>query len=181
MVNDMRAGAMVTLLAGALVVAPPFALASASRHGPNATRIAAAVRRAERSPNLWATVNICNSSGHRNTIGIRGQMPALGFAATLTMAFQLDYWSSSAARFLPIQSPKARRTKQFGVVVSRLEQAGAQFSFGPHAGRLSGTVTFTWARGGRVIGQTTRATTAGHPSAAYGSPPHYSAAQCTLS
>ena len=44
----------------------------------------AAVRRAERSRELWATINICsaNAKPGGGELGVRGQMPSLGFSAT---------------------------------------------------------------------------------------------------
>jgi hypothetical protein len=180
-VGDMRAGAMITLLAGAIAVGAPTALAARSHHGPSPARMTRAVRRAERSANLWATVNICKSGSRRGAIGIRGEMPALGFAARLSMTIQVDYWSSSAQAYEPIPSSTATWTRTLGTFSSGLQQAGARFPFPAHAGKLAGTVNFTWTRGGTVLGTASRSTTAGHPTAAYGSPPHYSAAGCTIS
>ena len=54
------------------------------------------------------------------------------------------------------------------------------FPFNAHTGLLNATITFSWTRDGKVVGQTRRRTTAGHPNADYGSPPRYSAAQCTI-
>ena len=172
----MRAALVTTVLAAALLVA--VVPASAGTVGPR--RIARAVRTAERSPSLWATVNICSSRTHPHDLGVRGQMPALGFSASMVMVVQVQYWSASSQRFLPIQSNLATARLSLGKTSSGLEQAGAVFPFPPHTGLLNATVTFIWTRGGKMIGHTVRRTTAGHRDADHGSPPRYSAAQCQI-
>lgn len=168
--------ATAAVLATAVIVAGPAA--GAARPGP--AQITRAVKRAERSSSLWATINICNSRRYRNQLGVRGEMPTLGFRAVMTMAIQVNYWSADKRRFIPIPSPSALTTLKLGSPASGLQQDGAVFPFKTHTGRLNATITFTWTRGGKVIGTTHRRTTAGHHDADYGSPPRYSAAECTI-
>jgi hypothetical protein len=172
----MRSALLTTVLAAAaLVTALP---ASAGTVGPG--QIARAVRAAESSPSLWATVNICNSRRYPDDLGVRGQMPALGFSSAMYMTVQVQYWSAQAKRFLPIQSKLATTRLSAGSASTGLQQDGAVFPFAAHTGLLNATITFIWTRGGKVIGQTVRRTTAGHHDADHGSPPHYSAAQCRI-
>jgi hypothetical protein len=175
----MRAVLATAVLAGS-VVAACFSAPAVAATGPSAAQVHRAVSRAESSSSLWATVNICDSRRYPDALGVRGQMPTLGFAAVLSMRIQIDYYSSSDKRFVPIQSSTARRQVSVGRWSSNLQQAGAVFPFRPHAGRLNANIQFTWTRAGKVIGQTTRQTTAGHKDADYASPPHYSAAQCRI-
>jgi hypothetical protein len=172
----MRAALLTTVLAAALLV--PGAPAAAGTVGP--ARIARAVRAAESSRSLWATVNICSSRRYPHDLGVRGQMPTLGFSASMYMAVQVNYWSAASKRFLPIQSHLATTRLSLGGATTGLEQDGAVFPFKAHTGLLNATITFIWTRGGNVIGQTVRRTTAGHSDADHGSPPHYSAAQCRI-
>jgi hypothetical protein len=172
----MRAALLTTVLAAAVLVAG--VPAAAGTVGP--ARIARAVRSAESSPSLWATVNICSSRKYPHDLGVRGQMPTLGFSASLYMVIQVDYWSAHSRSFLPIQSNLATTRLSLGSASNGLEQDGAVFPFRPHTGLLNATITFIWTRGGKVIGQTVRRTTAGHSDADHGSPPHYSAAQCRI-
>jgi hypothetical protein len=173
--RPMRAALLTTVLAAAVFVAAGSAAADV---GP--TRIARAVRSAEQSRSLWATVNICDTRTYRNDLGVRGQMPTLGFAASMFMVVQVDFWSQAQHRFLPIQSNLATTRLSLGTNANGLQQDGAVFPFSAHTGLLNATVTFIWTRGGKVIGQTVRRTTAGHANAAHGSPPRYSAAQCRI-
>lgn len=169
----------VTALAGAgMSASADAAAATPASIGP--ARIARAVSNAEQSSSLWATVNICDTKRYRNAIGVRGQMPALGFASQLSMVVQVDYWSATARRFVAISSAAASHTLSLGRKSSGLYQDGAVFPFGAHAGLLNATITFTWTRNGTVIGHTRRRTTAGHRSADFGNPAHYSAAQCRI-
>jgi hypothetical protein len=170
----MRAALVTTVLAALLAAAPT---ASA---GVGPARIARAVRSAEQSRSLWTTVNICDTRKYRNDIGVRGQMPSLGFASKLYMVVQVNYWSRPQNRFLPIQSNLATTRLSLGNSATGLEQDGAVFPFSAHTGLLNATFSFIWTRGGKVIGQTARRTTAGHRDADHGSPAHYSAAQCRI-
>ena len=172
----MRAALVTTVLAAAVLVVA--GAASADGVGPG--QIARAVRRAEQSRSLWATVNICDTRKYHNDIGVRGQMPTLGFSSTLYMVVQVNYWSARQHQFLPIQSRLATTRLSLGSISSGQEQDGAVFPFSAHTGLLNATFTFIWSRSGNVIGQTVRRTTAGHTDADHGSPPHYSAAQCRI-
>lgn len=171
----MRAALVTTVLAAAVLLAAGTAAAAV---GP--ARIARAVHNAEQSRSLWATINICDTHKFRNDLGVRGQMPTLGFDASMFMVVQVNFWSADQHRFLPIQSNLATTRLSLGTNSSGLQQDGAVFPFSAHTGRLNATVTFIWARGGKIIGQAVRRTTAGHHDAAHGNPPRYSAAQCRV-
>ncbi len=173
--------ALVTAaIAAAATVATPVAIeaqAAASPGNPTPAQIRRAVASAERSPNLWATVNICGTSRERGLIGIRGQMPALGFAAQLALAIRFSYYSASTHRFEPV--PHLSKQVPLGATTSGTIQGGAAFGFSPPV-RLEATVAFTWSRAGRVLGTVTRQTTGGHHDVKDSSPPGYSAATCAL-
>lgn len=175
----MRGRLAITLLTAAIAVT--VIVPAAAAKAPTKRQIARAIGSATRSKSLWATVNICNSRRHPHMIGIRGQMPTLGFSATLSMRIQLNYWSTTAKAFAPITSPNAVATRPLGSVSTGLQQDGAEFRFSKQAtGMFDATVVFTWTRGGKVIGRATRNTTANHHDADFGSPPHYSAARCLI-
>jgi hypothetical protein len=154
------------------------------RRGPTAAQIRKAVAGAERSKLLWATVNVCQTNGkhaaHGGSIGVRGQMPTLGFAATLGMTIQLNRYSAKSKSFVALPYPTAKTTVSPGTFATDLHQDGAVFPFSGPAGLLNATVTFSWTRAGKLLGRIAEPTTAGHPSAAGGRPARYSAAQCLL-
>jgi hypothetical protein len=158
------------------------ATAPALAQGPSAKQIHQAASRAERSGSLWATVNICSShgTGKGGELGVRGQMPSLGFSSTLRMTVQLGYWSQKHERFMPIPGPSAVANLALGSSSTGLQQDGVVFGFNDSAGLLNAAVDFTWTRAGRVIAEASRITTAGHRDADYSRPAHYSAGNCRL-
>jgi hypothetical protein len=172
------------LLATAAVIAAlsVTATAPALARGPSARQIHGAVPRAEQSSALWATINICSSrgTGTGGEVGIRGQMPSLGFSSTLRMTVQLGYWSQKHERFMAIPGPSAVANLSLGSSSLGLQQDGVVFGFNDSAGLLTAWVDFTWTRDGRVIAEASRITTAGHHDADYGQPAHYSAGDCRL-
>ncbi|MGI8712479.1 MAG: hypothetical protein ACR2NR_04705 [Solirubrobacteraceae bacterium] len=176
----MRAALTATSVAIATLVGavPSPALAA----GPGPRQIQQAVARAERSPSLWATINICLPSGRGRggQLGVRGQMPALGFAATLSMTVRLGAWSAKQQRFVAINGSSATSNLSSGSVSSGRQQDGVQFGYKSPAGLLNARIDFTWTRGGKVLAETQRRTTGGHQDADYGRPAHYSAPSCRL-
>jgi hypothetical protein len=155
---------------------PAGAATAPSNSNPTPAQIAKAIKQAKASKSLWATVNICGWVHHRDTLGIRGQMPTLGFPAWLSMNIALNYWSPQEKKFV---SDKTSRFVRLGRLSHNLQQDGASFNFYPHAGLFDAHVTFIWRREGKLLGQKTLLTTAGHP-ADLGSPANYSAARCKL-
>jgi hypothetical protein len=181
-VIDVRVALVTTVLAFAVIATPSPAPAKSGSRNPSAAQIRRAVSSAERSRSLWATINICNSRRYRDTLGVRGQMPTLGFSASLSMLIGVDYYSTTSKHFVPIQSATAMRKVPLGNAASGLQQGGAVFGpFAAHTGLLDATITFTWKRAGKVLAQIERRTTAGHKDADFGSPPRFSAAQCRIS
>jgi hypothetical protein len=147
---------------------------------PTPAQIASAVRRAKRSRNLWATVNICDTTAHPNALGIRGQMPALGFPTRMSMLVQVDYYVMADGRFEPDTSvPRVRVPLSKTAQANGLWQGGVEFSFTPPA-VLSGTVTFQWKLGRKVIGHVTKLTAHGRKGVKHSDPPGYSTATCTI-
>jgi hypothetical protein len=157
---------------------------TSQRAGPTAAEIRKAVATAERSKMLWATVNVCQTKGKQaaqgGSIGVRGQMPTLGFASTLSMTIQLNRYSPKTKSFVALPYATAKTTVSPGTFATDLHQDGAVFPFSGPAGLLNATVTFSWTRAGKLLGSTTQQTTAGHRDASGGRPAHYSTAHCQL-
>ena len=176
--KEVRVALATTVLVLGVFAASPAALARRTVKNPTPAQIQTAVRRAEHSKSLWATVNICDTRRYPKTFGVRGQMPALGFASWLTMVVRVDYYSTTKKRFLPAGATMRVR---LGRLSFGLQQDGATFGpFKRHAGLLDASIQFLWKRSGKLLGQATRGTTAGHPDADFGSPPHFSASQCRI-
>ncbi len=174
MVDLVRRALAITLLVMAAWAVPAGAAAGPSKSNPTPAQIAKAIKQAKASKSLWATVNICNSKRYPDAVGIRGQMPSLGFPAWLSMNIQLNYWSGK--KFVQDTTKLVR----LGRSSNGLQQSGAKFNFGPTSELFDANVQFIWRRSGKLLGQVTLATTAGHPNADFGSPAHYSAASCKI-
>jgi hypothetical protein len=135
----------------------------------------------------WATVNVCDSIGHPDSIGIRGSMPpAVGRGVEMFMRFQVQYLTIADARwrdlgpgadsdFIDI-GPSRLRPRQFGQTFTVTPPPAGQ---PPH--QLRGVVTFEWRRDGVVLRHVRRRTTAGHPDTPGSDPLGYSAATCQIS
>ncbi len=172
----LRSAVAAAILPLALPAGALASAASGSGH-PSAQQIRQAVSRAQRSRAVWATVNICNTRRHRHILGIRGQLPALGFPAGLYMTIQVNYWVKAKRRFMP--DSHARRSLSLGTQTSGRHQDGFSWQFAPPA-ILSGTITFEWKLGRKVIGRTTRRTVDGIKHVDDADPKGYSTATCRI-
>lgn len=153
------------------------AAAAAAAGSPTPAQIRTDVARAEHSRSLWATVNFCNTKHHPHQIGIRGQMPALGFPAQLQMTVKLRYWDTTSHRFQPI--PNLSRRIVLGTVSYGTVQQGVRLTFAPPV-LLSGTISFSWQRHGKTLATVTKPTTRGNTGVDDGDPKGYSAATCRI-
>ena len=144
---------------------------------PTKAQIRADVAKAVRSRSLWATVNICNTKRHRDVIGIRGQMPALGFPAKLEMTIRLRYQPAPGYAFKPL--PGVVQQIPLGTLTYGTIQDGATFAFKPPV-VLSGAVTFQWTYRHKLLATVTKQTTAHVKGVDQSDPAGYSAASCTI-
>jgi hypothetical protein len=86
-----------------------------------------------RSPELWATVDICNSPHHPDTIGVRGSMPGDGRSRdVMYMRFLVQSLDASTGKWADIG-----RSADSGFVkvgsAAETRQAGRTFEFKPTA------------------------------------------------
>ncbi len=180
-VTIVRVAIATTVLVGALAAGtPPAATATASSAGANPTpaQIRTAIARAQRAKTLWATVNVCDTRADPNVLGVRGEMPSLGFASWLSMEIHLDYYDQAKQSF--VTDPGTVKTIRLGRSLHGLQQGGATYTFKGPTPMLQASVRFIWRRSGQTLGATSMLTTGGHPSADFGSPPRFSAATCQI-
>ena len=188
----MRPRLATFVLAVAVGVLSAPGLAAAKEHqkptkkhkqGMTAKQIRAAVTNAEHSSDLWATVNVCTSSPTvppGDVVGIRGQMPSLGFKTALVMDVSVDYWNYTDGQF---ESANASSTISLGEGTHGVHQGGVSFPFAPGQGNtylVRGTITFEWKMGTKVVGTVTRNTGHGYSNVGFSDPPGFSAGTCTL-
>ena len=175
-----RTIAPLALVAGALVLLGGAAPALAAW-----TPESRALGRTTRDTSPWATVNVCDTVGHPDGIGIRGSMPGTGDRDDeLFMRLQVQYRRSDGT-WRGLGRGADSGFIDLGHGAARLRQAGQTFTLSPPAaGRpafvLRGLVTFEWRRDGDVERRARRVTTAGHPDAVSADPPGFSAATCSI-
>ena len=136
------------------------------------------------SPQLWATIDVCNPADQANTVGVRGSMPGDGHAKDeLYMRFRLQYLDSASGQWVDLADGVDSGFLAVGAAKSA-RQTGRSFQLVPVAGKpatLRGVVSFQWRRGSTIEYAISRPTTAGHVSLAGADPKGFSAAECSLS
>src|SRR3954467_11569958 len=108
------------------------------------------------SPLLWATVNVCDTAGQPDTIGIRGSIPGSGVRGEkMYLRFQVQYFSRSEKRWHNIAEGADSGWVTAGSARFRARQAGWSFRFTPPSDGssflLRGAVTFEWRASDRVV------------------------------
>jgi hypothetical protein len=134
---------------------------------------------------LWATINICDTVGHPDGVGVRGSMPGSGDRRdSLHMRLRLQYLGADG-RWRRIGRSGDSGFLALGRGDARVRQAGRTFTVTPPGeGRpafvLRGLVTFEWRRKGTVLRRVRRATQGGRPGTPGADPPSFSAATCSV-
>ncbi len=188
--------AMPLLRRSSEITAPRrYPLAMASRPGrlfvvvlalaalPVAAPAARQVRTVEDSKLLWATVNVCDTPAHPNTIGIRASMPgSRDGREVMWMRFQVQYLSSVDHRWHRVRSGGDSGFVRVGPARYEARQSGRSFRFAPSSAAvlLRGVVTFEWRLKGEVVRRARRRTSRGHASTVGADPRRYSAPTCTV-
>lgn len=178
-------GAAVGALAGALAIALLGATALLGLGSAPALAGApagAAKEEPSKSAELWATVDLCDTPHHPDTIGIRGSMPGDGHARDrMYMRFLVQNLDVSTHKWEDVG-----RSADSGFVLvgsgALTRQAGRSFEFKPTATTytLRGLVEFQWHHDGRTARSVMLSTTANHVSLAGAEPAGFSAATCAL-
>lgn len=166
-----------TLLAGLVVVIAGFGVSVAPSQG--------AATAAAGSKLLWATVNVCDTREHPDTVGIRGSMPGTGVRAQeMFMRFQLQYFDGSDKKWHNLGPSGDSGFIDVGSAKFRRRQAGRNFTVTPpkdgSSYLLRGAVTFEWRLGTEVVKRARMRTTAGHGNTAGSDPRGRSTATCTV-
>jgi hypothetical protein len=136
------------------------------------------------SKDLWATVNVCDTPDHPNTVGIRGSMPGSGDAdERMFMRFQLQYYKASDKSWHNIGTGGDSGFMPVGSARYKARQAGRNFTVRPPrvgAFILRGAVTFEWREGGEVVRRARKRTRSGHEGTKGADPKGFSASKCEV-
>jgi hypothetical protein len=135
---------------------------------------------------LWATVNVCDTVGHPDSLGIRGSMPGSGDRAEdMFMRFQVQYYTAQDALWHNLGEGADSGFVEVGSAKYRTRQSGRTFTITPPrpgspAYLLRGVVTFEWRKDGEVTRRARKRTTSAHPDTKGSDPPGFSAATCSI-
>jgi len=131
----------------------------------------------------WATVNVCDTAGAPDTIGIRASMPgSRSGQEDRYMRFVVQYYSRADERWYRLAAGddsgylsigKGRRARQFGRSLRIEPPAGPSVL-------LRGRVYFQWRVKGAVVRSASERTRKGHRSNTGDDPEGYSASTCTI-
>lgn len=172
----LRATLPAAVLLGCALLAASF--------DPTGARAAGTGRSIEKSPLLWATVNVCDTADHPDTVGIRGSMPGSGRKdEEMFMRFQLQYFRAADKRWHNVGASGDSGFIDVGSARFRARQTGRNFTVTPPrigSFRLRGAVTFEWRRDGEVVRRARERTRSGHPRTKGADPEGFSAATCEV-
>lgn len=135
------------------------------------------------SPQLWATIDVCNPADQPNTVGVRGSMPGDNHSKDqMYMSFRLQYMDATTKQWVDLSKTAPTFVAVGAAKVAR--QGGSSFELKPVTGNpafaLRGVVDFQWRRGSTVEYTVSRPTTAGHQSLTGADPTGFTAATCKI-
>jgi hypothetical protein len=105
---------------------------------------------ASNTPELWATVNICDTADAPDAMGVRASMPGNGTRQRMYMRFRAEYWSRARQDWAPVAGTGVSPWVFAGSAEYARRQAGWTFEFAaPPAGvtfTMRAIVEFEWRR-----------------------------------
>src|SRR5919199_3726838 len=145
--------------------------------------VAAVPASAQKRPkDLWATVNVCDTTLHDNMMGVRASMPGDGDRTRMYMRFVAQYYDRARQLWSEVKGSGISKWIYVGSGIYARRQGGYTFAFdAPTGGKtfvLRGAVDYKWTKGRRIVRTAHLLTKAGHPNTRGADPPGYSAALC---
>ena len=110
----------------------------------------ASVRAPPLADDLWATVNVCDTSRHPNEVGIRASMPGTPRGTGRRMRFRVQWRDGDTWRYVRGADSGWRTLSR---APGRAVESGWSFEFEPPAKPITfrGVVRSQWLRDGRVV------------------------------
>jgi hypothetical protein len=129
---------------------------------------AGAAVKTDAHPDLWATVNLCDSPSKPGGVGVRVSIPPEEGAPQQWARIHLQWFDGKALAWRALASGGDAGWGRIGIG-TRLVQGGTTFSFTPPpAGArlvLRGIVEIEWRKGTKVVDRARLLTTSGHVAA----------------
>jgi hypothetical protein len=137
------------------------------------------------SPRLWATINVCDTAAHPNTVGIRASMPGDGKSRErMFMRFQLQFFTVSSGTWQDLGPTGDSGFVTVGSAKFTRREGGQDFQLAPpqtgKTYRVRGSVSFEWRLGKKVVRRAHKRTTVRKPAVRGADPKGFSAAECIV-
>src|SRR3954453_6992432 len=133
---------------------------------------------------LWATVNVCDTSVHDNMMGVRASMPGDGDHTRMYMRFVAQYYDRSRQLWSDVKGSGVSKWRYVSSGIYARRQAGYTFEFGaPGAGKtfvLRGAVDYKWTKGRRIVRPPPVLTKSAHAAPTGPHPAGYPASLCEI-
>ena len=150
----------------------------------------AAADPARATPTRWATVNICDTVAHPDTLGVRASAPGNGTSEQIYMRFSAQYFDRSSKAWRAVKGQGVSPYVYAGSARFRTRETGYRFLFPsdkPATYQLRGRVQVEYrrarkGRGERVVRRLALITSPGVVSRSpdEGDPRGYSASRCDM-
>jgi hypothetical protein len=136
-------------------------------------------------PDLWATINVCDTEAAPNSMGVRASMPGNGSKQKMYMRFHATYYSRARQAWYPVEGDGRSDWVLVGTAKVRARQGGYTFEFSqPAEGDtfvVRGVVEFQWRKRKRVVRKERATTRHGIENVGVGDPPGTSEGVCVIS
>jgi hypothetical protein len=143
--------------ASALAQDPPAEVPdiAVSEAQPVTTGPSYGIAAASDTPELWATVNICDTARAPDSMGVRAGMPGNATSQRMYMRFTAQYWSRSRQDWAPVAGSGVSPWVFAGSAQYERRQAGWTFEFAaPPPGvtfTMRAIVEFEWRKSGKRV------------------------------
>ena len=139
---------------------------------------------APRPQHLWATINVCDTEGHPNMMGVRASMPGDGRRTRMYMRYVAQYFNRSRQQWLDVRGNGISKWILAGSGIYERRETGYTFGFSaPAEGRsyvLRGQVEMEWRRRGTVLRRARVNTKGGRGDTRGADPAGYSKGLCEI-
>jgi hypothetical protein len=161
------ARALVSLIAFAVLVAAAPASAAQLGRGPQ-----------------WVTVNVCDSAGQPDVMGVRASLPGDGSGAQMFVRFTAQWHDNAQKAWLPVAGAATSPWLRAGSARHLSRQAGWNFAFQPPpsggAFLLRAVAALQWRLGATVVRSASLVTASGMAGVMVGDPAGTSRASCLI-
>jgi hypothetical protein len=139
---------------------------------------------APRPKDLWATVNLCDTTTHPDMMGVRASMPGDAQRTKMYMRFVAQYYDRSKQIWSDVKGSGISKWIYVGSGRRARWETGYTFAFDAPAGgkafTLRGAVDFKWTKSARIVRSAHLNTKGGHAGTDGADPKGYSAGLCEI-